>query len=617
MVSFGSSLVGKCLVKEGNEIYACLVYPDSNTRLSWDLFMLLLLTFVFLEVPYDVAFRPPETLPSKIIHLFFDFMFFIDILINCRTVYINDLGQEILNTKKIAKNYLGFWFFVDFISVFPFQFFPGVGRFSQIFRVLKFAKMFRITKAGRLIRTVRSHYEIRNATISLLQFTLLIFFCAHWCGCSFFMLARFQGFPKTSWVMQYDGIDGAKNLLELPRTTQYLASIYWSLTIMSTTGFGDIVPGTNIERIFVALMSSIGAFIFAYGITNMCKLVVNMDRHSALYSLLQDSLRCFLEKHGGSWRVQLMVKRYLIYRYYHSTGDLFDEFELLNHISKPQKQKIFIEIYTSLFWDVQIFEKAGNDFIKYLVSCLKCTVYCPQQLIILQGHTTGCFYIVGIGQIEIVRDFKIKHSKSTTIDFNAESKHQSKQSEQQFNLEGSMEEIPQLRRNGSHTMSMLVQHWKQDKKNIVSVEVNRIILEAQSTFNEAVGILNLPSTVSAFSKEYSDVYTMYGSRYRSLLKKYNSDVVEAQLVDDTKKKLKDPEFHDVVKSRIGEKKHDWEVHTYENELCSGMELRILNDIMNSPKPIEKKKSCYREGIKTKSVGAKSSYDKHYRLCEKN
>ena len=50
-----------------------------------------------------------------------DFIFFLDILLNFRTSYLDDNNEIVVEKKKIRTKYLGFWFSFDVVSVFPFE----------------------------------------------------------------------------------------------------------------------------------------------------------------------------------------------------------------------------------------------------------------------------------------------------------------------------------------------------------------------------------------------------------------------------------------------------------------------------------------------------------------
>ena len=63
-----------------------------------------------------------------------------------------------------------------------------------------------------------------------------------------------------SWVDVYGqnlgtGTDGFNH---------YIASIYWSMTTTTTVGYGDILPVTDAERMFVTVVMLVGIIVLGY-----------------------------------------------------------------------------------------------------------------------------------------------------------------------------------------------------------------------------------------------------------------------------------------------------------------------------------------------------------------
>jgi hypothetical protein len=73
---------------------------------------------------------------------------------------------------------------------------------------------------------------------------LLVFFtvavCAHIVACLWFLAAKIEGFSPDTWVVRSGYMDEDLG-------TVYLAALYWSITTMSTVGYGDITSETEIE----------------------------------------------------------------------------------------------------------------------------------------------------------------------------------------------------------------------------------------------------------------------------------------------------------------------------------------------------------------------------------
>ena len=58
---------------------------------------------------------------------------------------------------------------------------------------------------------------------------------------------------------------------------QYNAAIYWAMVTITTIGYGDVVPKTNPERMFVTFAMLIGAGAYGYMVGSICGLLSNMS----------------------------------------------------------------------------------------------------------------------------------------------------------------------------------------------------------------------------------------------------------------------------------------------------------------------------------------------------
>ena len=70
-----------------------------------------------------MAFDPPflKSYLLVTINFIIDFIFFLDILISFRTVYMNDRGEEVKDGRSMALNYLKSTFIIDFLATVPFD----------------------------------------------------------------------------------------------------------------------------------------------------------------------------------------------------------------------------------------------------------------------------------------------------------------------------------------------------------------------------------------------------------------------------------------------------------------------------------------------------------------
>jgi hypothetical protein len=63
----------------------------------------------------------------------------------------------------------------------------------------------------------------------------------------------------------------------VPTSIKYLYSIYWSVTTVTTIGYGDVTPVTDLEVCFAILAEVIGMFIFVYATNSVSQLMNGLN----------------------------------------------------------------------------------------------------------------------------------------------------------------------------------------------------------------------------------------------------------------------------------------------------------------------------------------------------
>lgn len=101
----------------------------------------------------------------------------------------------------------------------------------------------------------------------MLQVTL---FAVHCAACFYYLIAARNHDPVNTWIGATN-----KNYLEDSLWMRYVTSMYWSITTLTTVGYGDLHPVNTKEMIFDIFYMLFNLGLTAYLIGNMTNLVVH------------------------------------------------------------------------------------------------------------------------------------------------------------------------------------------------------------------------------------------------------------------------------------------------------------------------------------------------------
>lgn len=117
------------------------------------------------SIPLQVSFEPIELehIVSRIITWCIDLLFLIDMVVNFRTAFINDIGDEVTDPKLIAINYLKFYFWQDLVATVPVDDIISVvfESHSEAFKLFGVLKLGRLLKLKKIIQYLNVVDEIK------------------------------------------------------------------------------------------------------------------------------------------------------------------------------------------------------------------------------------------------------------------------------------------------------------------------------------------------------------------------------------------------------------------------------------------------------------------------
>ena len=254
-----------------------------------------LLIFTSFVIPYRLAFVDEETTQWIVIYYCIDLFFLVDLVICFFTSYRDEYRQvDVVSHKKICRNYLTGWFLIDLMSVFPFDAIltnsGGNSNANSLLRVARIGKIYKIIRLFRLLRILKlvksnrklvHHFsekmKISNGLERLVFFSFFFLIFLHVFACLCVMVTVITGeFSSEKWIDSCAGFGERFSNVE-----QYICSMYFVTTTISTVGYGDIHPQNSIERLFGMVMMITGVLSFTFVSGSLASIMQSHDTREA------------------------------------------------------------------------------------------------------------------------------------------------------------------------------------------------------------------------------------------------------------------------------------------------------------------------------------------------
>lgn len=149
---------------------------------------------------------------------------------------------------------------------------------------MKFVKLLRLIKIvkgqKKIMSQMNSFMQIGIGMDRIMFFMAMFLMLSHittclWVICANFMDADENEDPET-WLFKFYGNDKDNS------ANIYMVSLYWTITTITTVGYGDISGNNNLERIFAVMLMLIGVTCFSYLNGALSSIFQSMDSSNAM-----------------------------------------------------------------------------------------------------------------------------------------------------------------------------------------------------------------------------------------------------------------------------------------------------------------------------------------------
>ncbi|XP_069490571.1 voltage-gated delayed rectifier potassium channel KCNH4 [Ambystoma mexicanum] len=378
----------------------------------WDWLILLATFYVAVTVPYNVCFTGTDesvaaarsTIGSDIA---VEMLFILDIILNFRTTYVSQSGQVVYDTRSICIHYLATWFFVDLIAALPFDLLYAFNvTVTSLVHLLKTVRLLRLLRLLQKLDRY-SQYSAMVLTLLMSMFALL----AHWMACIWYVIGRKEMESNDPVTWDIGWLHELGKRLEAPYInnsmggpsirSSYIASLYFTLSSLTSVGFGNVCANTDAEKIFSICTMLIGALMHAVVFGNVTAIIQRMYSRRSLYHTRMKDLKDFIRVH----RLPQQLKQRML-EYFQTTWSVnngIDANELLRDFPDELRADIAMHLNKDIL-QLPLFESASRGCLRALSLHIKTSFCAPGEYLLRQGDALQANYFVCSGSLEVLKD---------------------------------------------------------------------------------------------------------------------------------------------------------------------------------------------------------------------
>ncbi|CAP37254.2 Protein CBR-UNC-103.2 [Caenorhabditis briggsae] len=428
VLSLGADVLPEYKLQQAR-VHHCTIVHYSPFKAVWDWIILLLVIYTAIFTPYVAAFLLRElqdttkksrfTEPLEIVDLIVDIMFIVDIIINFRTTYVNENEEVrvfwnltplvVSHPGKIATHYFKGWFIIDMVAAVPFDLLLVSTNSDETTTLIGLLKTARLLRLVRVARKLDRYSEYGAAVLLLLMATFALI--AHWLACIWYAIGSAElSHKEYTWLHQlskqvtqpYTSTNGTVPTGGPTLKSRYVTSLYFTLSTITSIGFGNVSATTDSEKIFTIIMMILGSLMYASVFGNVSAIIQRLYSGTARYHTEMSRLREFIRFHQIPNPLRQRLEDYFQHAWAYTNG--IDMNLVLKGFPDCLQADICLHLNRNLLSGCAAFAGSTPGCLRALSMRFRTTHSPPGDTLVHRGDILTGLYFIARGSVEILND---------------------------------------------------------------------------------------------------------------------------------------------------------------------------------------------------------------------
>ncbi|KAJ0029928.1 hypothetical protein Pint_13074 [Pistacia integerrima] len=373
-----------------------IISPYDRRYRIWETFLVILVIYTAWVSPFEFGFLRKPQKPLSVIDDIVNGFFAVDIVLTFFVAYLDKATYLFVDSpKKIAWKYTSSWLIFDVISTIPSELAQKISpKPLQSYGLFNMLRLWRLRRVSALFSRLEKDKNYNYFWVRCSKLIFVTLFAVHCAGCFYYLIAARYHNPDRTWI----GASLGENFADESIWIRYVTSMYWSITTLTTVGYGDLHPVNTREMIFDIFFMLFNLGLTAYLIGNMTNLVVHGTSRTRRFRDTIQAASSFAQRNQLPLRLQDQMLAHLCLKFRTDSEGLQQQ-ETLDSLPKAIRSSISHYLFYALIDKVYLFRGVSNDLLFQLVSEMKAEYFPPKEDVILQNEAPTDFYILVTGAV--------------------------------------------------------------------------------------------------------------------------------------------------------------------------------------------------------------------------